>query len=272
MEANKILKSELIDILFENRNKSYGAYVIRKEYDHRLIQALSFILLLVLAMALYVGFAKETTTTPKRFIAETVLYKMHPKEISKKKKEVALRPKQTAPIKHNSQLFISKIKLIDSTETATQLSKNLDSTTISNITQTGKPGIVPLVKFNNGDDSTFIPNTTTNKIDAATPRKEADIMPTFPGGIHALRRFLENNLINPSEQNQPEAVSVKIEFIVGYDGQLKGFKIMEDGGAMYNNEVIRVLKKMPNWIPGKSNGENVSVYFSIPVKFNPSNE
>ena len=42
---------------------------------------------------------------------------------------------------------------------------------------------------------------------------------------------------------------------------------MEDGGVVFNNEVIRVLKKMPEWIPGKMHGENVSVYYSIPVKF-----
>jgi protein TonB len=42
---------------------------------------------------------------------------------------------------------------------------------------------------------------------------------------------------------------------------------MEDGGYVFNNEVIRVLKKMREWIPGKSNGQNVSVYYTIPVKF-----
>ena len=51
------------------------------------------------------------------------------------------------------------------------------------------------------------------------------------------------------------------------DGKLKGFEVIEDGGAVFNKEVIRVLKKMPQWIPGKAEGENVSVYYTIPVKF-----
>ena len=62
-------------------------------------------------------------------------------------------------------------------------------------------------------------------------------------------------------------MSVKVTFVVGYEGKLKGFKITEDGGEVFNKEVIRVLKKMPDWIPGKANGENVSVYYTIPVKF-----
>ena len=56
-------------------------------------------------------------------------------------------------------------------------------------------------------------------------------------------------------------------FIVGYDGQLRGFEVTEDGGRLFNNEVIRVLKKMPAWNPGKNAGEDVSVYYSLPVKF-----
>ena len=54
---------------------------------------------------------------------------------------------------------------------------------------------------------------------------------------------------------------------MGYDGALKGFEIVEDGGDEYNQEVIRVLKKMPRWIPGKSEGRNVSVFYLIPVSF-----
>ena len=60
--------------------------------------------------------------------------------------------------------------------------------------------------------------------------------------------------------------------MVGFDGKLQGFETIEDGGAAFNKEVIRVLKKMPEWIPGKSNGENVAVYYTIPVKFVPSDQ
>ena len=92
-------------------------------------------------------------------------------------------------------------------------------------------------------------------------------MPAYPGGFTALKKFLEKNLHNPVEMDEGEMVEVKIRFVVGYDGKLKDFEILEDGGNMFNNEVIRVLKKMPEWLPGKSNGEKVSVYFTIPVKF-----
>ena len=85
--------------------------------------------------------------------------------------------------------------------------------------------------------------------------------------MDALRKFLERNLKTPQDLEEGQHVIVKIRFIVGYDGTLKGFETMQDGGTAFNNEVVRVLKKMPQWIPGKTNGENVSVYFTIPVNF-----
>jgi protein TonB len=63
---------------------------------------------------------------------------------------------------------------------------------------------------------------------------------------------------------------VRVKFIVGYNGDLMGFNVLETGGEPFDNEVIRVLKKMPKWIPGKSNNETVSTYYIIPVKFTVS--
>ena len=87
----------------------------------------------------------------------------------------------------------------------------------------------------------------------------------------AFRKFLEINLKNPQDLEEGEKIAVKIKFIVGYDGKLKGFETVEDGGIAFNNEVIRVLKKMPIWIPGKMSGESVSVYYTVPVRFEAEN-
>ena len=94
-----------------------------------------------------------------------------------------------------------------------------------------------------------------------------DVLPSYPGGMDALRKFLEKNLHTPDELENGETVNVRVKFVVDYTGKLQSFVTVLDGGDAYNKEVVRVLKKMPNWIPGKANGENVPVYFTIPVKF-----
>jgi protein TonB len=97
-----------------------------------------------------------------------------------------------------------------------------------------------------------------------------DVQPQFPGGIKELIKFLKRNLNSPQEMQEGEEITVRVKFIVGYNGDLMGFDVLETGGEPFDNEVIRVLQKMPKWIPGKSNNETVSTYYIIPVKFTVS--
>lgn len=92
-------------------------------------------------------------------------------------------------------------------------------------------------------------------------------MPQYPGGVKALLDFLKKNLHAPQDVEEGDEVLVKVKFVVDYNGKMESFNIIKSGGDEFDNEVIRVLKKMPLWIPGKSNGENVSVYYVVPVKF-----
>lgn len=267
MEANKILHADLLDILFENRNKKYGAYELRKEYDTRLFKSLAIIFSIVMLLFFFVSQSAkhEKLITPPTI--ETVLYKIPnaPKPVPKQ--SVTQMPKSESR-KTNSQQFTSKVKIVDSTEISTKLSKNLDSTEISSITQTGITGVKPIIKcLNCNSDSGTVVTNVIKTIDKTNPFLTAEVMPSFPGGMDALKKFLERNLTNPVPLNEGEIISVKVQFIVGYDGKLKGFTIVEDGGNEFNQEIIRVLKKMPTWNPGKSQGENVSVYYTIPVKF-----
>jgi protein TonB len=99
----------------------------------------------------------------------------------------------------------------------------------------------------------------------------AEVMPEFPGGMAALQRFLSRNLKTPKDDMDPGAmVRVLARFVVDKDGSITGIKIEQSGGTDFDNEVSRVIKKMPAWKPGKQNGRNVSVYFNIPVIFQTS--
>jgi protein TonB len=97
-----------------------------------------------------------------------------------------------------------------------------------------------------------------------------EIPPQFPGGTNELIKFLKRNLNTPQQLEEGGEVAVRVRFIVNYNGELTGFDVIETGGKPFDNEVIRVLKKMPKWIPGKTSGENVSAHFIIPVIFRVS--
>ena len=134
------------------------------------------------------------------------------------------------------------------------------------VTNTGGPSIA----IPEGIGTTVITEPVKPAIDKTIPINNPDVMPSYPGGMDALRRFLERNLQNPKEMEAGESVSVSVKFIVGYDGKLQGFVPVKAGEEEFYKEVVRVLKKMPEWVPGKANGENIAVYYAIPVKFVPA--
>ncbi len=93
-------------------------------------------------------------------------------------------------------------------------------------------------------------------------------MPEYPGGIAKLMEYLANNIKYPEKARKNKVQGkVFVNFIVEKDGSISNIKILRGLGDGCNEEVIRVLKNMPKWEPGKHNGKPVRVSFNIPVKF-----
>ncbi len=272
MNIDAILKSDVLDIIFENRNKTYGAYTLRKFYNNRLYTALGAMFGVVVVFCAFSFIAKE------KKVIEASPYVMGPtlseppknKKVPEKPQDLKKQPIPAAvkPLPPSVNFTAPVITTKTNVPTITTLDPGIQ---ISDIDKRGKPGISIPIITKLGTDSISTPETPKKtEIDKITPIGVAEVMPSYPGGMAALIEFLKKNLKAPEDVNEGEIVSVKIKFVVGYDGVLKSFETVEDGGRAFNNEVIRVLKKMPEWIPGKTKGENVSVYYTIPVKFTPT--
>jgi protein TonB len=91
--------------------------------------------------------------------------------------------------------------------------------------------------------------------------------PEFPGGQQAWLNFLQKYLIAPEELEPGEKKNVQIRFQVSAEGVVNNFEIVQSAGGAYDNEVIRVLKKMPKWKPAIQNGQPVARAFTQPVTF-----
>lgn len=271
MKSEQIMKSDVLDIIFENRNKAYGAYALRKFYDNRLIKSIGVMMGVVAVLSAFTLIPKKTNTGTGSFtVIENELAKIK-QEIKKPVEPVKVDPPKTPPAP--TQKFLSVIKIVQNDKVADSLPDDLDKKMIGSVTN-NVPGDAPLLVApppNTGDGGGVVAAPAKSVVDIATPMDNPDEMPSFPGGMEGLKKFLQRNLNNPKDMEEGEMVSVKTRFVVGYDGKLKSFEIIQDGGEEFNKEVIRVLKKMPEWTPGKSNGQNVSVYYTIPVKFVPAN-
>ena len=98
--------------------------------------------------------------------------------------------------------------------------------------------------------------------------EKVDIPAEFPGGINNARQFLANNIQYPDEavENGVNG-TVQVKFTVELDGSISNIQIVRKLGYGCDEEVIRVLKRMPKWSPAKLNGKNVRSYFTMPISF-----
>ena len=265
MNSNSILTSNLLDIVFENRNKDYGAYVLRRDYNKRLlkslIMALAFVVMFIFWLRLSRGNSATNLTTICPFIPPTSFSLMKPVEAKKpthfqarSRSDVNTKPiivkeftakKEILP---DPPLFTSSVG--ENIEAPFEAASTIDGNTAG-------PEIKEAIKS---------PVAVDKNVVITSP----DIPPQFPGGIKELMKFLRRNLNTPQQLEEGEEIGVKVRFVVSYNGDLIGFNVIETGGAPFDDEVMRVLKRMPRWIPGKAAGENVSTYYIIPVKFRVS--
>lgn len=104
---------------------------------------------------------------------------------------------------------------------------------------------------------------------SAQPLRFVEQMPEFPGGIEAMTKFISEHLKYPSTAAEM-GISGKVilQFLVKKNGKITDIKVVRGIGGGCDEEAVRVVKLMPEWIPGKQNGNPTSVYFTLPINFN----
>ncbi|MEO7120483.1 MAG: TonB family protein [Ginsengibacter sp.] len=267
MNKDTILSTDLLDIIFENRNKDYGAYNLRKSYNKHVRIALLFMMILSLLLWM-ISLLKTSTKDFERSIpvilSPDIALSDFPPVHANKKSVAKISPlvKKTflpdAPPKIVAFININKLPA-----TPPEILSSSIQSPGSEINFTGSNDGQG---YDNKLSGASAKDSITKKINKS-PLYEAEVMPQYPGGVKALLQFLQSNLHSPEDIGDRDEVSVRVKFVVNYDGKLESFEVLESGGDAFDKEVVRVLKKMPLWIPGKSNGENVSVYYVVPVKF-----
>lgn len=265
MTNKEILRANLLDIIFENRNKEYGAYALRNEYDRRLLKALGIGLGLVVLL-IVINFLKTSNTnrnykpdektgliiTKINLDPDKIIELEKPKPIEKPK--VAMVDFQPPKIVSDPEV---KERLITVAET--------NHAVISNTTTPGKEDIKPGAK-----DLTTTGTVNSNVAEPLEFEPSFIIreqQPMFPGGPEAFAKFMRSNLITPEELDLGEKKIVKVKFIVGKDGSITDITILESPGRDYEKEVSRVIRKMPRWKPGIQNDITVAVAYVLPITF-----
>lgn len=274
MDSAKILKSDFLDILFEDRNKNYGAYELRKKYNKRvrnsILATAGLALLIVGGYFVYLNAKGDNSDMVKKPIVEDI--KLEDVKLPDDPKTPPPPPPPPAPpppVKPSVQFTPPVIKKDEEVKAEEELVKidEIKDKAVSTKTVEGDP---------NGIDPGLINDSKgTGVIDAPAPPPKDEIFtfveqpPTFPGGEEALAKYLSNNIRYPPMATENGiSGTVFVSFVVDSEGTIKDVKTVgaPKGGGL-EEEAIRVVKKMPKWKPGKQNGRQVSVQFNLPIRF-----
>lgn len=265
MKPETILQSDYLDILFDERNKSYGAYVLRREYDRRMWIAMGTMLAMVLLFsgfyfwdrAVHPTLVTRMITLPPDLKIDKVEIKPDPLPQQKKAAQ------QVATIKNVVPRIVPNDQATDPTPPVEEL--NDDNKAIGAENREGVPP-TGIASPQDGDGhGTTVPTAPAEEENSVYVKSE--LMPTFPGGNSALIRYLQKRLHFEYEGLQAGTrIEIRCRFVVDKEGKVTGIEIVKSGGqVVLDDEVLRVVRQMPQWAPGQQNGHPVNVYFTLPV-------
>jgi periplasmic protein TonB len=260
MTNKEILHADLLDILFENRNKAYGAYALRKNYHHRLQWALGISLALAFLLSIMNMAERKPGKKNISIVPDIILRTIDPPD---PKKADPPKPKVEQPRKEVA--YTAKIEIVpNDKKTEMPDLKDILTADISDKTIDGTPSSDTVQSNQRSEvNGTGDQQKVDHKDDFHPTNSDAQ----FPGGKEAFAKFLKKYLNTPGELADGEKKVVLVRFMVDADGTISKTEIVQSDGDDYSQEVIRVLAKMPKWIPAMQNGTKVATWFTQPVSF-----
>lgn len=264
---------DMLDIIFANRNKAYGAYQLRRAYTQYLTRALVIGLLLIgLFLALPLILSAVRGMVPKEKPIDVIAELGPPPDIDPNNPPPPPPPPPPTPppptrstVKFVPPVIKKDEEVVDEKPPAIEelIDKKED---IGTEDKKGNDEAAPAIDENPSElkiieEPKAVVEKTYELFDIQKP-------PSFPGGDTELMKFLSKNIEYPTlaKENNIQGV-VALTFVVGKDGSVNDVQIVKDIGGGCGKEAVRVVKSMPKWIAGEANGNPVKVRFTLPVRF-----
>ena len=241
------------DIVFESRNKNYGAYYIRKKYNKNLTRAMSISVaaLLLATIIPFIIFKEARSVNIERNVGAVFPGLTPPRD----------EPPPPPPPPPPAAVIEQRVRF-----TAPRVTTDsVEDTHLLNPDDYNQPLAPP-------------PPETTDPIAVVEPvaviQQTApiltivELMPSFEGGEDVMYRWLGENVVYPQIARETGIQgTVVITFVVEKDGTITGQQLLRDIGGGCGEEAMRVVKLMPKWKAGRQNGTPVRVQFNLPIRF-----
>lgn len=271
---------EWCDLVFEGKNKDFGAYVLRTGSTARHNKAMIYTLLGALLLVIgTIATVKVQEFIAERQIAdaaeqEAVIVEMNNEEPEEEPEQQKLeQPKpEVLPEEVLNTVKVTELRIVEDekvkkedeiktqdelkeTETAFGQKDNDKGTEDRNVTRTLKEEVV-------------VEKKTPVEEKKEEIFKSVEQMPTFPGGDQALMKYLSSHINYPAmAQENGVQGRVVVQFVVTKTGKVGEVKVVRSVDKDLDREAVRVCKSLPNFVPGRQNGQPVNVWYTLPVTF-----
>jgi len=273
-----LTSKEWRDIVFEGKNKEYGAYKLRETSPARHTKAVASVLiavaiiLVLLILSISGVFAKpEDDQVAVSTVQEMTTFEEIEEEIEEEEvfeipqePEEIIAPEEVANQQQVTDLLIVEDEKIEEDKQVKDQDKVLENE--------AAVGSMDVTEGTNDLNKVMIKEEVIEqpKVEEEQPMNIAMVeqKPQFPGGEGEMYKWLSSNIVYPPAAAE-EGVSgrVVVEFVVGKDGSITNVRIVRPRHPALDKEALRVVKAMPKWIPGRNNGQPVKVTYTLPVTF-----
>ena len=270
---------EWCDLVFEGKNKDFGAYVIRTESSKRHNKAVLWTLIGSIIFGLLVfGYTKANQYLEERKLIgsneqENVIVDMPPKAEEPVQERLEQEKPVALPEEVLNTIKVTELAIVEDDEV------NKEDEIITIEEQIASEHATGSVNFDQGTDNRAVTREHMNEIIVEKPVEKpkevvedvftvVEQMPQFPGGEAALMKYLQSHINYPpmAAENNVQG-KVVVQFVVDKTGRVGEVKVVRSVDKDLDREAARVCKSLPKFTPGRQNGHPVSVWYTLPVFF-----
>ncbi len=272
MEPNKILNADILDILFEGKNKAYGAYQLRKTYNSRIVKAMiavGLLLLVVVGGTVLANIINERASKEELTVIDNQMAEV--KKDEPPPPPPPPPPPTPPPPPEIKQIQFTPPKIVKDEEVKKdEVIKELEPDAVISTKTVESDNTKQIVQAPVEDKGTQVVEVPTKAVEEDKIFTKVEIEAEYPGGTAAWRKFLERNLnggVANDNSAPPGTYTVVVRFIVAKDGSVSEITPETNVGYGMEKEAVRAIQKAPKWTPAQQNGNIVKAYRRQPITF-----
>ncbi len=266
---------EWCDIIFDGKNKEFGAYQMRKTSDARHNKAM-IVVVIIAALCFALPFLVNTvlpkadadiTADADQQLVNVVTEEVEEEEPEEEIERIEEQKPEVLPEEVLNTVKVTELAIVDDDQVKAEDEIKTQDELQQTETAFGQ------TDFDKGTDDLNVVREYKDEIVVEEKKEEqvftaVEQMPQFPGGDAELMKYISSNIKYPTMAMENNIQGrVVVQFVVTKTGKIGEVKVVRSKDPDLDKEAVRVVKSLPNFIPGKMNGQAVNVWYTLPITF-----